>query len=74
MTKTSDKYARVFGAKKTEHADVRFVSPDGHNVVLTWQKNEYRAFQEDRFGKLTDMRLGGTSAENLKNYIMQERR
>lgn len=55
----------------SKRSEIHFQPPDGRKIVLIWQKNEYRAF-ENRSGRLIDMKLGSVSAGNLKDYIIKK--
>lgn len=65
------KYMKVFGVKGFEHPEEEFVTKKGVRVILTWVKNEYRAFKKYPDGHISEMLLGSTSSKNLKEHIMR---
>ena len=48
--------------------DILFLTDDGTEIILKWQKSEYRAFKKKTN---EDMRLGAIRTENLIKYIKE---
>jgi len=72
MGKGIDKYAEILGVKPREHPDMNFVTNSGTNVVLKWNKSEYRAYKKKAFDELLDMKLGSGRPEALMKYMMDK--
>lgn len=57
-------------AKKRKFDDVTFTTKSGRKIILIYEDTEYRAY--DITGSVKkELRLGSTSYENLKNYVME---